>query len=146
MLSLVCITFDGFHTVLFLLRRLQASDCVECILQVKCEVIEKKIRECERRVISMFFVSKCCMLHGQSFSGNVGGKYSLSEVLIEWSTHWVKYSLSEILIDWSTHSVKYSFSEAEIQWSTNPVNYSFIEVLIQRNSHSVKFWFSEVLN
>ena len=56
------------------------------------------------------------MLHGQSLSGKV--KYSLSEVLIQWSTHSVTYSFNEVLIQWSSHSVKYSISEVFIQWST----------------------------
>ena len=57
----------------------------------------KNFTGCKRRVISKFFVSKCCRLHGQSLRENV---YSFGEVLIQWSTHF-----SEILFQWSTHLV-----------------------------------------
>ena len=86
-----------------------------------------------------FFVSKCCMLHGQSLRRNV--KYLFSELLIHWSTHSVEYSFNEVLIQWSTHS----FSEVlMLQWSTHTVKYSFSEFLIQSSTHSVKNSLSEV--
>ena len=84
-------------------------------IQVKCEVIEKTSQDASEGWFQSFFVSKCCMLHGQSHRGNDGTsthsvKYSFSEVLIQWSNILVMYSFCQVLIQWSIHSVKYTFS------------------------------------
>ena len=73
------------NTCLFQMKESHKSFWVNCqfLLQVKCEVNEKNFTGCERRVISKFFISKCCVLYGQSFRGYVGCKYTFSEVLIQ---------------------------------------------------------------
>ena len=102
-------------------------------VQVNCEAIGKTSQDASDGWFqSFFFVSKCCMLHGQSLRWTV--KYSFNEELIQWSTHSMKNSFNEILFEWSTHSVKYSFREVLIQWSNQKMKYSFSEKLVQLSS------------